>query len=309
MIFKNHAVTLEATRLCPYVTTAANSCRLVSRPALLHTPEEPERPPLTLIRSRGCVQQAAPHDASPPKYHLDMRFSVIVLVPGCLPMRCELYFLPLSTRLASPRCPAACLRCPACAGPWWCRSCQWPGSSLTHDRRESAPRSGGLWAPVASRAHTPHDARVCTWNVCARCLPWWSHDAQEEAAEDTREERSQLPPWTSELPTRPRGQSIQRLSVGERTRRKPTTPLAPLSGGLLKPHVPAPVLRSDGHGSCLFKRRVLHIPKRAETSPWRTHTHTLTHTHTYTHTRWGKMFCYQLVPFWCYSEVRSYMKH
>lgn len=36
-----------------------------------HTPAPP-----TLTRSRGCVQQAAPQDASPPKYHRD-RFSAI----------------------------------------------------------------------------------------------------------------------------------------------------------------------------------------------------------------------------------------
>lgn len=34
--------------------------------------------PLTLSRSRGCVQQAAPQDAIPPKYHRDIRFSVMV---------------------------------------------------------------------------------------------------------------------------------------------------------------------------------------------------------------------------------------
>lgn len=32
---------------------------------------------LTLSRSSGCVQQAAPHDAIPPKYQRDIRFSVI----------------------------------------------------------------------------------------------------------------------------------------------------------------------------------------------------------------------------------------
>ena len=27
------------------------------------------------MRSKGCVQQAAPAEASPPKYHRDIRFS------------------------------------------------------------------------------------------------------------------------------------------------------------------------------------------------------------------------------------------
>jgi hypothetical protein len=33
---------------------------------------------LTLMRSSGCVQQAAPQEAIPPKYHRDIRFSVML---------------------------------------------------------------------------------------------------------------------------------------------------------------------------------------------------------------------------------------
>ncbi|KAG7223753.1 hypothetical protein INR49_026435 [Caranx melampygus] len=64
--------------------------------------------PLTLRRSRGWVQQAAPQDASPPKYHLDIRFSVMVpssdaatAVTSLLPARCP---------------PALSASWPACSG-------------------------------------------------------------------------------------------------------------------------------------------------------------------------------------------------
>lgn len=59
--------------------------------------------PLTLMRSRGCVQQAAPHDASPPKYQRDIRFSV--MVPGCAAVRCSSYsgdFLSSQSDLDTP---------------------------------------------------------------------------------------------------------------------------------------------------------------------------------------------------------------
>lgn len=39
------------------------------------------RQPLTLTRSSGCVQHAAPQDATPPKYHRDTRFSA--MIPRC----------------------------------------------------------------------------------------------------------------------------------------------------------------------------------------------------------------------------------
>lgn len=50
------------------------SCPISRRWSGGHTPPTP---PFTLTRSRGCVQQAAPQDASPPKYHRDVRFSTI----------------------------------------------------------------------------------------------------------------------------------------------------------------------------------------------------------------------------------------
>lgn len=39
------------------------------------TPGRPARAALTLSRSSGCVQQAAPQEASPPKYQRDTRAS------------------------------------------------------------------------------------------------------------------------------------------------------------------------------------------------------------------------------------------
>lgn len=46
-------------------------------PAIHSNISHRERARLTLSRSSGCVQQAAPHDAIPPKYQRDIRFSVI----------------------------------------------------------------------------------------------------------------------------------------------------------------------------------------------------------------------------------------
>lgn len=52
-------------------TPAGNSCHHVLGSTRTHTHSQ------TLMRSRGWVQQAAPQDASPPKYQRDMRFSVM----------------------------------------------------------------------------------------------------------------------------------------------------------------------------------------------------------------------------------------
>lgn len=46
-------------------------------------PPAPARATLTLSRSRGCVQQAAPHEARPPKYQRDTRASAAM--PGGAP--------------------------------------------------------------------------------------------------------------------------------------------------------------------------------------------------------------------------------
>lgn len=45
------------------------------RPVALVARPRPARANLTLSRSSGCVQQAAPHEASPPKYQRDTRAS------------------------------------------------------------------------------------------------------------------------------------------------------------------------------------------------------------------------------------------
>lgn len=54
---------------------------------------------LTLSRSSGCVQQAAPHDAIPPKYQRDIRFSVISPVSVNLAL-----FLAASDASCAVRC-------------------------------------------------------------------------------------------------------------------------------------------------------------------------------------------------------------
>lgn len=76
----------------------------------LSSARRPSRPRLTLIRSRGCVQHAAPHDASPPKYHRDIRFSVMVRLPMLL------YFLPSFRPSSAVRLPHAVLPLPVAAG-------------------------------------------------------------------------------------------------------------------------------------------------------------------------------------------------
>lgn len=44
---------------------------------------------LTLTRSRGCVQHAAPQDANPPKYHRDTRLSAMVPRGAVKPRSCS----------------------------------------------------------------------------------------------------------------------------------------------------------------------------------------------------------------------------
>lgn len=89
----------------------------------LHTRRKVTVPltPLTLRRSRGCVQQAAPHDASPPKYHRDIRFSVMLPGSAC----------PVQIQRLLPSCQSDSTRCPAA------RVASWPAGN-------SCCISGGL---------------------------------------------------------------------------------------------------------------------------------------------------------------------
>lgn len=85
-------------------------------PILAGSPSAPPRP--TLSRSSGWVQQAAPHEARPPKYQRDTRFSAIAP--------------PLSLSLL---CPGEPRSSPACSPPT-----PSPGQALNRQRQ---PRGGG----------------------------------------------------------------------------------------------------------------------------------------------------------------------
>lgn len=104
------------------------------------------------------MQHAAPHDASPPKYHRDIRFSVMVRLPMLL------YFLPSFRPSSAVRLPHAVLT--PSSRFLWPRGASCVQRVVSWDlTRSLLTRSyqsdlGGLWAPAASRALTPHDVRV-----------------------------------------------------------------------------------------------------------------------------------------------------
>lgn len=123
MISENHSVmsypritNLSCSPVLP-LGTAVPMCQG------LHTRRKVTVPltPLTLRRSRGCVQQAAPHDASPPKYHRDIRFSVMLPGSAC----------PVQIQRLLPSCQSVSTRCPAA------RVASWPAGN-------SCCISGGL---------------------------------------------------------------------------------------------------------------------------------------------------------------------
>lgn len=88
------------------------------------------KPSLTLSRSSGCVQQAAPQEASPPKYQRDTRASAMARAAAARSDPGQ-HRNPGSSRLTPG---SKCYRAPA------------PGAANAPAR----PQGRGLWAPPAA---------------------------------------------------------------------------------------------------------------------------------------------------------------
>ncbi|KAJ1128792.1 hypothetical protein NDU88_007167 [Pleurodeles waltl] len=105
---------------------------------------------LTLSRSRGCVQQAAPQEATPPKYQRETRRSAMARVVGVRLARAE-----------ASRCRACCV--PAEAGnraeraagigPGAGGGTRWGCGRAEPRIRLTAPGACGVYTPRGSQGH------------------------------------------------------------------------------------------------------------------------------------------------------------
>lgn len=128
---------------------------------------------LTLTRSRGCVQHAAPQDASPPKYHRDTRFSAMIPRGAVKPRSCS-----SGRHVSSSRW-----------GSWPARSSR--ATALIFKHFDKATRY-----TLAGHTRGLDTSRACTWERTSVCI---SQDAQSEVAQDRG---SQLPASRKDPPSR-----------------------------------------------------------------------------------------------------------